>query len=137
MAVIGVFTTLGLLLIGVPHAVILGIQAGLLAFVPTIGPLLAAIPIILVSLGEGLTTVLWALVLYAAVQTLESNVLTPLVQSEMVSLYPGTILMVQLIMLALFGPAGLALATPLAAVGKTMVQRLYVEDLLGDSPEDS
>ncbi len=67
-------------------------------------------------------------------QALESNVLTPLVQREMVSLYPGTILIVQLVMLALFGPAGLALATPLAAVGKVMIKRLYVEDLLEGGP---
>ena len=130
MVAIAVFTMAGLLLIGVPHAVALGIQAGLLAFIPTVGPLLAAIPIILVSLGESYATVLWALGLYAAVQALESNVLTPLVQMEMVSLYPGTILIVQLIMLTLFGPAGLALATPLAAVGKIMIRRLYVEALL-------
>lgn len=135
MAVIAVFTTVGLVLIGVPHAVALGAQAGVLAFIPTVGPLLAAIPIILVSLGEGYATVFWALGLYAAVQALESNVLTPLVQMEMVSLYPGTILMVQLIMLTLFGPAGLALATPLAAVAKVMVKRLYVEAVLeGDAP---
>ena len=136
MAAIAVFTTLGLVLIGVPHAVALGVQAGVLAFIPTVGPLLAAIPIILVSLGEGYATVVWALGLYAAVQALESNVLTPLVQMEMVSLYPGTILVVQLIMLTLFGPAGLALATPLAAVAKVMVKRLYVEAVLeGDAPE--
>lgn len=131
MVVIGVFTTLGLILIGVPHAVVLGVQAGLLAFIPTLGPVLAAIPIILVSVSQGVTMLLWALGLYLAVQTLESNVLTPLVQMEMVRLYPGTILIVQLIMLALYGFLGVALATPLAAVGKVLIRRLYVEDTLG------
>ena len=134
MSVIGAFTMVGLILIGVPHAVVLGVQAGLFAFVPTIGPVLAAIPILLVSLTQSYTTVFWALALYAAVQTLESNVLTPLVQMEMVLLHPATILMVQLFMFALFGAAGLALATPLTAVGKVFVQRLYVEDWLGDRP---
>lgn len=135
MAVIALFMTVGLTLIGLPHALALGFQAGLLAFIPTIGPLIAALPIMLVSLSEGYATVLWALGLYAAVQMLESNVLTPLVQMELVALYPGTILVAQLIMLSLFGPVGLALATPLAAVGKVLVQRLYVEDILGERHE--
>ena len=132
MLVIGVFTMIGLVLIGVPHAVVLGVQAGLFAFVPTIGPVLAAIPILLVSLTQSYATVFWALALYGVVQTLESNVLTPLVQMEMVLIHPATILMVQLVMFALFGAAGLALATPLMAVGKVFVQRLYIEDWLGD-----
>ena len=132
MCVIAVFTTIGLLIIGLPHAIMLGVQAGMLAFIPTIGPVLAAVPIILVSLTVSYTTVFWALGLYLAVQTLESYVLTPVVQMEVVWLSPGTILIVQLIMSALFGAAGLALATPLAAVGKVLVHRLYVEDWLGD-----
>jgi predicted PurR-regulated permease PerM len=132
MLVIGAFTTVGLLLIGVPHAAVLGVQAGLFAFVPTLGPVVAAIPILLVSLTQSYATVFWALALYALVQTLESNILTPLVQMEMVLLSPATILMVQLFMFALFGALGLALATPLTAVGKVFVQRLYVEDWLGD-----
>lgn len=132
MLVIGTFTTVGLLLIGVPHAVVLGVQAGLFAFVPTLGPVVAAIPILLVSLTQSYATVFWALGLYIVVQTLESNILTPLVQMEMVLLNPATILMVQLFMFALFGALGLALATPLTAVGKVFVQRLYVEDWLGD-----
>ena len=136
MVVIAVFTTLGLMLIGVPHAIVLGVQAGLFAFIPNIGPVLAAIPILLVALAQDYTTLFWALALYGAVQMLESNVLTPLVQMEMVLLRPGTILVVQLIMAALFGATGLALATPLTAVGKVIVERLYVEDWLGDAPYD-
>jgi predicted PurR-regulated permease PerM len=130
MSVVGVLTWLGLWLVGVPLAPVLGLIAALLAFIPNIGPILAAVPGVLLAFSEGTTTALLALGVYVAVQSLESYVITPLIQQEQVSLPPALIISVQLLMGTLFGILGLALATPLAAIALTLVRETYVERYL-------
>lgn len=130
MTAVGVLTGLGLWLIGIPLAFILGLIAGLLAFIPNIGPVLAAVPGVLLALPDGMNTVLMVVGVYVAVQALESYVLTPLIQQEKVSLPPALIITAQLLLGVLFGILGLAMATPLAAVGMTLITALYVDDYL-------
>lgn len=127
MALIGIFVWLGLTLVGVEHAIVLGLQAGLLAFVPTLGPLLAGIAIMLASIASGLWGVIGALAVYILVQTLESYLLTPLIQKRAISVPPAFLFASQIIMGFLFGVYGFALATPLAAVARIFLLRLYVE----------
>lgn len=88
MAVVGVLTGLGMWLIGVPLPLLLGLIAALLAFIPTIGPVLAAIPGVLLGISEGPTVALMAVGVYVGVQTLESYFITPLIQRRKVSLPP-------------------------------------------------
>jgi predicted PurR-regulated permease PerM len=130
MAVVGSLTALGLWLLGIPLALILGLIAGLLAFVPNLGPIVAMVPGVLLASTEGLGTVLWVSGVYVGVQMLESYVVTPLLQQETVSLPPAFVLTVQLLMGVIFGLIGLAMATPLAAVGLTLTRTLYVRDYL-------
>lgn len=130
MSVVGVLTGLGLWLIGVPLAPILGLIAGLLAFIPNIGPVLSAIPGVLLGLSESPATALWAVGVYVGVQALESYLITPRIQEEAVALPPALTISVQLLFAILFGTLGLALATPVAALGLTLVRLLYVEDYL-------
>jgi predicted PurR-regulated permease PerM len=130
MAVVGVLTWLGLWLVGVPLAPILGLISALLAFVPNIGPIIAAVPAVLLGLSESPTTALMVVGVYLVVQTLESYAITPLIQQERVSLPPALILSTQLLMGLLFGVLGLALATPLAALGLTLVREAYVQRFL-------
>jgi predicted PurR-regulated permease PerM len=130
MAVVGVLTGLGLWLIGIPLAFLLGLIAALLAFIPNIGPVIAAVPAILLAFPEGIITVSLVVGVYIFVQTLESYIITPLIQQEKVSLPPAFIIAVQLLLGVLFGLLGLALATPLAALGLTLVRELYVGDYL-------
>ncbi len=130
MTVVGVLTWLGLWLIGVPLAPVLGLIAALLAFIPNIGPIVAAVPGVLLAFAQGPSTALLALGVYGAVQALESYVITPLIQQEQVSLPPALIISAQLLMGTLFGILGLALATPLAAVGLTLVRETYVRRYL-------
>lgn len=120
-----------LLLVGMPSALLLALAAGLLEFVPTIGPLLAGIAIVLAGLAEGGGMALWGLAVYVLIQTVESNLLSPLVQQRTARLPPAFSLSVQLLMGALFGFLGLALAVPLAAAARVLVKELYVEDALG------
>ena len=130
MSAVGLLTWLGLWLIGIPLAFILGLIAAILAFIPNIGPLLAAAPAILLAFPDGNSAVLLVIAVYVTVQTLESYILTPLIQQEKVSLPPALIISAQLLMGVLFGILGLALATPLAALGMTLVSALYIGDFL-------
>lgn len=132
MLLIGVLTTLGLWLLGIELALVLGLIAGLLSFIPNIGPVLAVIPALLLASLEGGRTVLYVAGLYLFVQALESYVFTPLMQQRIVSIPPALTIAVQLLFGLLAGTLGLLLATPLAAAGMVLVRMLYVEDLLGD-----
>jgi predicted PurR-regulated permease PerM len=135
MGIIGGITTVGLWLIGVPLAPALGLLAALAEFVPNIGPFLAFVPALLLALTESTTRALAVLLLYLSVQGFESYVLTPLVEKQAVELPPALTITAQVLMAVLAGGLGLALATPLAAAVLVLVQRLYIEDTLGDALE--
>lgn len=130
MAVVGVLTALGLWLLGIPLALLLGLIAALLAFIPNIGPVLAAVPAVLLAVPQGTTVVLLVIGVYLAVQTIESYIIVPLIQQEKISLPPALVLGSQLLMGVLFGLLGLALATPLTAIIVTLIRETYVTDYL-------
>ncbi len=132
MTVIGVLTTLGLWLIGVPLAVVLGILAGLLEFIPTFGPVMAAVPAVLLALVDSPIQALYVIILYVAIQAIESYLLLPLVQQRTVDLPPVITITSVVLLGTIFGFLGLLLATPLAAAALVLVRMLYVEDVLGD-----
>ncbi len=132
MAAIFVCVWLGLTLVGIDGALVLGLQAGLLCFIPTIGALVAGIIIVLASLASGLKGVIAGLCVYLLVQTLESYVLTPFVQKRALDIPPATLFAGQILLGVLFGLWGVALALPLMAVAKVLLDRLYIEDTLGE-----
>lgn len=132
MIVVGLLMGVGLALIGVPLAFALGVVAGLFEFIPTIGPLIGLAPALLLGLTQGPTTALWVLVLYGIVQTVESYLLTPLVQQRVVHLPPVVTIAAQVFFAWTVGPLGLLVAVPLIAVIMVTVQMLYVQDFLGD-----
>lgn len=129
---VALLTGAGLLLLGAPFAVALGILAGLMEFVPYIGPFVAAVPAILVGFAEGPELALYIALLFLGVQMIESYVLAPLIQHRAVHLAPAAILFAQVLMGAIVGALGVAVATPLAAAVMVAVGMLYVEDALGD-----
>ena len=132
MAVLGVLTTVGLLILGVPLALTLGLIAAILSFVPNIGPILSVLPALLVASQNGTQQVLYVLALYVGVQTVESYLITPLIQKKAVSIPPAMLLIVQVWMGVIFGILGLFLATPLAVAGTVLIQKIYVQDALHD-----
>jgi predicted PurR-regulated permease PerM len=134
MSVIGGFTFLGLLVLGVPIAFVLALFAGLACFLPYLGPIIGAIPIILVAGGESFHLALWALGLYCCVQFLESYLLTPLIQARAVSMPPAAVILNQLVFGAVFGLVGLALATPLAAAATVPLRHVFN---LGENETDT
>ncbi len=133
MSVIGVSTMIGLYFLDVPLAFILGLIAAVLTFVPNIGPVLAAVPAILLSLTNDPKIALYVALLYLGTQILESYFLTPLVQQKTIDLPPALILAVQVLFGITLGIMGLALAAPLTGVLILLTKMLYVEDYLGDS----
>lgn len=135
MLAVGVLIGIGLMVLGVPFAFILGLVAAALDFVPNIGPLIAAVPAMMVGLTQGGPTVLYVAILYFVVQALEGYLITPFIQQKIVSLPPALLLTAQLIMGASFGILGLLLAPPLVVVIMVLVQMLYMRDVLGESVE--
>ncbi|MEX1269614.1 MAG: AI-2E family transporter [Balneolaceae bacterium] len=131
MAFVGIIVTVGLLIIGVPLALILGVIAGLLEFIPYLGPIVAFVPAILLAFSVSPQTALFTAFLYLLVQQLEGNVITPLVQRRMVSLPPAIIILSVVAFGLVFGVPGVVLATPLAVIAMVMISMLYVQDVLG------
>jgi predicted PurR-regulated permease PerM len=135
MLVIGVLTGLGTWLIGLPAPLALGLIAGILEFIPVVGPILSAVPALILAASMGWGTVLWTLLLYIAIQQLESDVITPLVQQHMVTIPAGVLLLAVIAFGVLFGALGVILASPLAVVVYVAVKELYVRDTLGEETE--
>nr|WP_283773504.1 AI-2E family transporter [Altererythrobacter sp. KTW20L] len=92
MVIVGLLVGVGLWLIGVPSALALGLLAALLEFIPLVGPILAALPALLIALALGPQTALWVLGLYLIVQQIEGNILQPVVQQYAVDLPAVTLL---------------------------------------------
>ncbi|WP_355606254.1 AI-2E family transporter [Xanthomonas cannabis] len=131
MAVVGVLTGLGLWALGIPGALALGIVAGLLDFVPIVGPIVAAIPAILLGFTVSPQMALATAGLFVVVQQIEGNLLLPLIQQRTVDLPPVLLLFSLFGIGILLGPAGVLLAAPLTVVAFVLVKRLYVQEALG------
>jgi predicted PurR-regulated permease PerM len=126
MTSVGILTGVGLWLVGVPNALILGILAGLLEFVPILGPFIAAIPGVLLAFVVGPTTALYAILVYLVVQQLESGVITPLAQRWAVDLPPALALLAVVVFGVLFGLPGILFATPITVVLMVLTRRFYL-----------
>lgn len=135
MALIFTVSWAGLLLIGVNNAFLLALQAGLLAFVPTVGAFVAGAIIVLAALAQGVEMALWALGLYLLIQGVESNVAQPIAQRYTTSLPPALTLGAQVIFGLLFGLLGFVLAVPVVAVVRTLIREFYIDDVLGGPVE--
>ena len=132
MIFIGLLTWVGLSIIGVPLALTLGLLAGLLSFIPNFGPIISAVPALLLAFIESPITAVYVLGLYIGVQLIESNIVTPLIERETVELPPALTIIFQLALALLVGGLGLVLATPLLALIMVVVQMVYIQDVLGD-----
>lgn len=131
MTINGVLTFVGLWFLGIPFAVPLAIIAGVMSFIPNLGPLIAGVPAFLIAVAYGSTQGLYVVLLYLAVQNLDGYVVTPLIQQRAASIPPVLLIASQLLLAVIFGFLGLLLAVPLVAIAFIAVKMLYVEDALG------
>lgn len=115
MTAVGVIVAVGLWMLGVPLAGLLGIIAALLTFIPNIGPILSVLPAVLLAVAISPLKGLFTVLLFLAVHFLEGNVITPLLERRIVRLPPALTMTAQLLLAVIAGPLGLALAAPLAA----------------------
>jgi len=129
MFAVFVVTWIGLSIIGVQSSFILGIQAGLLTFIPTVGPLIGGLIVVLASLASGWFASLSAFILFIGVHAMESYVLTPLLQRQALDIPPATLFAFQILLGVVFGIWGLALALPLMAVAKVMIDYFKADEV--------
>ncbi len=135
MVVIGVVSTIVLLVLGVNAAVPLGVIAGLLEFVPTVGPILSALPAIAMGFVDSPEKALAVIVAYIAIQQMENYLLIPFLMREGVNLPPALTIIAQALMALIFGFLGLLCAVPLLAATMVAVKMLYVQDVVGEPVE--
>lgn len=131
MSAVGLVTTLGLWVIGIPLPITLGLIAGLLGFVPNIGPIVSAVPAVLLAVTVGPLHVVYVLVLYVGINLADGYGLTPWIQKKAVAVPPALIITGQVIAGALWGVLGVMFATPLLACLVVLVRELYVRQVEG------
>jgi len=130
MVFVGVSTTIGLAIVGLPAAPAIGLVAGLCEFVPYLGTVVVIVPAVILGFSEGNATGIWTIVVLTVVQQLQGNLVMPLLQSRMVELPPALMIFSLVACGVLLGPVGVILATPLTVVAMVVVKAVYVQ------PED-
>ncbi len=130
MSVIAALSMIGPSLIGVKAALANGILAGLLNFIPNLGPTISVVPPIAIALLDSPAKSLIVLGLYIGIQQFESNFLTPYVMAQQVNLLPAVTLLAQVFFATIFGFWGLLLALPLVVVCQIWIRRVLVEDVM-------
>jgi predicted PurR-regulated permease PerM len=132
MVVIGSVTTVALLILDVQAAIALGVLAGLLEFIPTVGPILSAIPAIGMGFLDSPEKALTVTAVYVGIQFIENQLLIPMLMKGGVDLPPALTLVAQALLAVLFGFLGLMVAVPALAATMVGVKMLYVQDVVGE-----
>ncbi len=132
MLVVGVLTGIGLAILGMPLALTLAIFAALITFIPNFGPIISLIPAFLLAFTKGADYAIYVCILYASIQAIESNIITPLIQRKMISFPLAMILIAQVVLGIFTGVLGLILAVPTVAIVMVLIKMIYIEDILDD-----
>src|SRR5215468_3346050 len=132
MTAVGVMVFLGLWMLGIPMPGTLGALAALLAFIPNIGPVVSAIPPILLALSSGPRQAVFVVLLFWAVHAMEGFLITPIAERTAVHLPPALTLSVQLSLAVLVGVMGIALAAPLTTVAMVLFRTVYCDKVLNE-----
>jgi putative permease len=128
MGAVFLMTWLALGIIGLPYAFLFAIVAGLLEVVPVLGPVVAAVPPILLGLSQDMMTGVWVFAAFVVIQQIESNVVFPLIMAGGLELHPVTVMFFVLAMGGLFGIVGIFLAVPAAITARVILLEFYVDN---------
>ena len=123
--IIGVLETIGLMLLGVPYAVLLGIIGGISNFIPYFGPVIGAVPAVISALFVSPVKAVWALTVFVLAQQFDNNILSPKIIEGNLGIHPITTIIVIFIGGEFFSLAGILLAVPVYAVLKCIVTRVF------------
>lgn len=121
-------TWIGLSILGIKQAFLFALIAGLLEAVPIIGPLLSAVPPIIVTLFNSPLTALYVAIVFLIIQQIEGNLLIPMIMMRQLSIHPVVIIFTVVVMGGLFGIAGVFLATPTAAAIGIVADEFWLSD---------
>ena len=132
--IIGVTTGIGTALLGLPYAIVLGVLAGLFELVPMFGPILSALPAVLVALFMPFPTVVWVVLFFLVIQQLENNVLAPRISGHAVGLHPLGAMFALLAGFQLAGLLGGLFAVPLAGVLWVLLGAAYRNVVVAEPP---
>lgn len=130
MVIIGTLTTVSLYLLGIPLALVLGLIAGLLNFIPYLGPIIAGVPAVLIAFSKSPIDGGYTLMVFVMIHVIEGYLLVPLIERRTIALPPALTIVMQVLLGSMAGLTGAALATPLTAVIVVLVAMLYVQDVL-------
>lgn len=122
---VGLFTFIGYMIIGLPYALLLGIIAAVTNIIPYLGPFIGAAPAVIVALFSSPTVALFVIIVVVIVQQIDGNITSPLIIGKKLSLHPLTIIVLLLVAGNLVGILGMILAVPVYAVAKTVIINLY------------
>ena len=136
MVVIGVASYIAFKFIGVQVAFALALIAGLLEFIPTLGPIMSGAIAVAMAFLDSPQKALFVLIAAVVIQQLENNLLIPMLMKGGMDLPPALTIVAQALMAVLFGFAGMLVAVPLLAAVIVPVRMLYVEDTLGGAYVD-
>ncbi|WP_422003215.1 AI-2E family transporter [Reyranella sp.] len=135
MVLVGVLSAGAYWLIGLPIPFALGALAGITNFVPIAGPFLGGAPAVLFAFTQDLSAVAWTVGAIFVIQQVDGNVVSPLIQRQVIRLPPAVLLFALVAMGILFGWLGIILAAPLTVAAMVTVQKLWVREVIGDEVE--
>ena len=125
--IVGLFVGLGLAIIGFPYAVLLAVFAGLANLIPYIGPVIGAVPTVLIALVDGVTELEFLIVIavYITAQLIDIFLIIPLVVAKIVNFHPVTVVIVIIIGAQIGGILGMIISIPLASMLKLIISTIY------------
>lgn len=125
--IVGLVTTGGLFLVQIPYAVLLGVFAGLTNFIPYLGPILGAVPALLIAVVNGLSPIEISMValVYVVAQLIDAGVLIPLLVAKIVDLHPVTVIVVIIAGAQVMGILGMIISIPVASTLKVTISTIY------------
>ncbi len=130
MILVGLLSAAAAWTIGLPSPMALGLIAAITEFIPYVGPIIAAVPAVLVAATQGTDQILWTLAAYLAIHTLEGNFIAPLIQRQMVYIPPAVMILGIAAIGFIFGPVAVIFAAPMTVVLFVLIKKLYVRDFL-------
>ncbi len=130
MLLIGALSAAAAWLIGLPSPLALGLIAGITEFIPYVGPILAAIPAVLVAATQGMDAILWTVAAYLAIHTAEGNFIAPMIQRQMASIPPALMVLGIAAIGFIFGMVAVIFAAPMTVVLFVLIKKLYVREVL-------
>lgn len=133
MVIIGVLSGVAVWLVGLPSALALGVIAAVMEFIPYLGPILAAVPAVLVAVTVDVSAIVWTIVAYILIHQAEGHLIMPLIQRQLVFIPPAVMLLSITAITALFGWTGTIFAAPITVMLFVLINKLYVRDTLAES----